>query len=57
MIKIKAVDVVRRIRDELYENIKDKSKEELQAFISQKAASADTEAWRQTQKQKQPHSE
>jgi|LWDU01.1.fsa_nt_gi hypothetical protein len=53
MTKIKAVEMVRRIRDELYENTRDKSKEEFKAFIQQEAASANAKIWRQKQEQQQ----
>jgi len=53
MTKIKAVEMVRRIRDELYENTRNKSKEEFKAFIQQEAASANAKTLRQNQKQPQ----
>ena len=43
MNKIKAVEMVRRIRDELHEKTRDKSREEFKAFIQH--AAAHSQAW------------
>lgn len=53
MIKIKAVEMVRRIRDELHEKTLDKSREEFEAFIQHEAANAQVRQQRQRQKQQQ----
>jgi hypothetical protein len=55
MTEIKAVEMVRRIRDELYENTREKSKEEFKAFIQQEVASANMDSWRQKQKVQQQY--
>jgi len=50
MTEIKAVEMVRRIRDELHEKTHDKSREEFKFFVQYEAANAQT--WLQKQKQK-----
>jgi len=45
-LEIKAVEMVRQIRDEQYERLKDKSSEELLQFYRQEAAAANAEAVR-----------
>jgi hypothetical protein len=41
---IKAVELVRQIRDQHYEVLKDKSREEIKAFFHREAAAANAEA-------------
>jgi hypothetical protein len=41
---IKAVELVRQIRDQHYEILKDKSREEIKAFFHREAAAANAEA-------------
>jgi hypothetical protein len=41
---IKAVELVRQIRDQHYEILKDKSREEIKAFFQREAAAANAEA-------------
>ncbi len=48
---IKAVELVRQIRDQHYELLKDKSCEEIKAFFHREAAAANAEAERLLQKE------
>ena len=48
---IKAVELVRQIRDQHYEILKDKSREEIKAFFHREAAAANAEAEQLLQKE------
>lgn len=44
--EIKAVKLVRQIRDQLYEQLQDKTREEIKQFFRREAAAANAEAKR-----------
>ena len=50
--KIKAVEMVRQIRDQHYALLKDKSREDIKRFFHREAAAANAEAERLLQKER-----
>lgn len=51
VLEIKAVDMVRQIRDQHYEQLKGKSPEEVLEFYRREAAAANAEALRRSARQ------
>lgn len=55
--EIKAVELVRQIRDELHEKLRDKPREEIKQFFRDEAMAANTEAQQLLEQQRQPAAE